>query len=90
MEERNVNIKGVAIGLALCLLMYLYMLWAGPAVNNETKVIPYAGDERYVTIDDGTTKYEGEAVVIAVDETTTVIQMEGQIYIAPTENVVYE
>lgn len=93
MEKRNGTIKGIAIGFTLCVLMYFYMLWASQSVNNETKVIPNAGDEVdeiYVTIDDGITKYEGDAVIIAADETTTVIQMGDKVYVASTKNVVYE
>lgn len=93
MEERNKG-KGIAIAIAiafaLCLLMYFYMLWASQSVNNETKVIPNAGYEMYVTIDAGTETYRGEAVIIAVNEEITVIQMEGQTYIAPTNKVSYE
>lgn len=90
MEKRNELIKGVAIGLALCLVMYFYMLWAGQHENSETRVMPYIGKELYVTIDDGTETYQGEAVVVANDETTTVIQMGGKVYVASTKNVVYE
>lgn len=90
MEKRSKFSKGLAIGLALCVVMYFYMLWAGQHVNSETKAMPYVGKELYVTIDDGTAIYQGEAVVIANDEEITVIHMEGQIYIAPTNKVVYE
>ena len=77
----------IAIGVVSVCIWILNMYLP---LQDNTKVIPNAGYQMYVTIDDGTTKYEGEATIIAESEEIIVIQMEGQIYIAPTSKVVYE
>lgn len=94
MNKRIRYIVGELLGdLGGWLLIVTIVLACAFGVNYElqkTKVIPNAGYERYVTIDDGKTKYEGEAVIIAADETTTVIQLGDKVYVASTKNVVYE
>lgn len=90
MEKREGFRNGLGVGLFLCAIMVVYMLVTSQYLNSKTKVIPCVGKELYVTIDDGTANYQGEAVVIATDETTTVIQMGDKVYVASTKNVVYE
>lgn len=82
----------LAIALGVCFCVLAYIVFKQMNVNESTKVeiIPYAGYERHVTIDDGTKKYEGKAMIIAADETTTVIQMGDKVYVASTKNVSYK
>lgn len=86
-EIRTVLRVVIAIGV-VCICAWLLELFSLRESN--TKVIPNAGYQMYVTIDAGTKTYEGEAVVIAVNEEITVIQMKGNTYIAPTNKVAYE
>lgn len=87
----------ILIAALLCICVLFFIIIDGETQTNEetqeiesVKILENCDYKIYVTIDDGETRHTGTATIIASDETTLIIQMNGCTFVAPISKVSYK